>query len=640
MNKLKLLSIFIVILLCFSSSSLIRAVNVSNDVPCKIEDIPNISSFTNGFFTENKGQWNSELLFIADTPFGKIGFGRNVIYYNLIKIEDEVKNLIKNDSLIKKSLFRNSILSNKLDFIDDEISNEKIRVKGCTVKLTFENSNNTIPIGDDPLPHLSNYFYGNDPKKRIIGARNFRKILYKNIYDSIDLIYFFNSNGIKYEFYLKPEANINDIKININGGDIDLIKGNKNYDLLLKTEIGSIKDSELISYSKQSKERVNIKFIKYSKNTYGFQFNPINNLNNLSKGYNRLREEIVIDPLIYSTFVGGSEDEYRYNLPIAVDSQGNVYVTGKTSSSDFPVTAGVYDTTHNGWDDVFVFKLNSSSSSLIYSTFVGGSGIEGGCSIAIDSSGNAYVTGATGSPDFPTTPGAYDRTYNDIRDLEASGDAFILKLNSSGSKLIYSTYVGGSKSECARSIFVDNRDNAYVCGFTNSSDFPTTPRAYCNFRYGGDDDIFVFKLDLQDSKFAENSITISLQVNNPYMTVNGEEREIDPGRGTKPVIIKEWGRTLLPIRAVVEALSGTVNWDSVNSKVSISLKSTNIELWVNKPMATVNGTLKWIDDSNPNVTPLIINGRTFVPIRFVAENLGCTVDWEPETMTITIKYEE
>jgi hypothetical protein len=136
------------------------------------------------------------------------------------------------------------------------------------------------------------------------------------------------------------------------------------------------------------------------------------------------------------------------------------------------------------------------------------------------------------------------------------------------------------------------------------------------------------------------SITISLQVNNPYMTVNGEEREIDPGRGTKPVIIKEWGRTLLPIRAVVEALSGTVNWDSVNSKVSISLKSTNIELWVNKPMATVNGTLKWIDDSNPNVTPLIINGRTFVPIRFVAENLGCTVDWEPETMTITIKYEE
>jgi hypothetical protein len=124
------------------------------------------------------------------------------------------------------------------------------------------------------------------------------------------------------------------------------------------------------------------------------------------------------------------------------------------------------------------------------------------------------------------------------------------------------------------------------------------------------------------------------------MTVNGEEREIDPGRGTKPVIIKEWGRTLLPIRAVVEALSGTVNWDSVNSKVSISLKNTNIELWVNKPMATVNGTLKWIDDSNPNVTPLIINGRTFVPIRFVAENLGCTVDWEPETMTITIKYEE
>lgn len=136
----------------------------------------------------------------------------------------------------------------------------------------------------------------------------------------------------------------------------------------------------------------------------------------------------------------------------------------------------------------------------------------------------------------------------------------------------------------------------------------------------------------------KNLITIILKVGDPYMTVNGTKKEIDPGRGTKPVIIKEWGRTLLPIRAIIETLSGKVNWDSVNSKVSISLKSTNIELWINKPMATVNGTLKWIDDSNHNVTPLIINGRTFVPIRFVAENLGCSVDWEPETMIITIEY--
>ena len=131
---------------------------------------------------------------------------------------------------------------------------------------------------------------------------------------------------------------------------------------------------------------------------------------------------------------------------------------------------------------------------------------------------------------------------------------------------------------------------------------------------------------------------ITLQPNNPMMTVNGVKQEIDPGRGTKPVIIAKWSRTVVPIRAIVEALGGTIGWDGTERKVTINFKDTVIELWIDKPQASVNGVMKWIDEGNHNVKPIIVNGRTMLPLRFVAENLGCQVDWDPATKTITITY--
>ena len=133
-------------------------------------------------------------------------------------------------------------------------------------------------------------------------------------------------------------------------------------------------------------------------------------------------------------------------------------------------------------------------------------------------------------------------------------------------------------------------------------------------------------------------IVITLQPNNPIMTVNGVKKEIDPGRGTKPVIIKEWGRTVVPIRAIVEALGGTISWDGTERKVTINLKDTVIELWIGKPKAKVNGIEKWIDPNNHNVKPIIVNQRTMLPLRFVAESLGAKVDWDASTKTITITY--
>ena len=134
------------------------------------------------------------------------------------------------------------------------------------------------------------------------------------------------------------------------------------------------------------------------------------------------------------------------------------------------------------------------------------------------------------------------------------------------------------------------------------------------------------------------TIIITLQPDNPYMTVNGVQQEIDPGRGTKPVIIPKWGRTVVPIRAIVEALGGTIEWDGTERKVTINFNNTTIELWIGKPQARVNGEMKWIDENNHDVKPIIVNSRTMLPLRFVAENLGCTVEWDASTRTITITY--
>ncbi len=142
-------------------------------------------------------------------------------------------------------------------------------------------------------------------------------------------------------------------------------------------------------------------------------------------------------------------------------------------------------------------------------------------------------------------------------------------------------------------------------------------------------------------KVIDKKITIIiLQPDNPIMTVNGISQEIDPGRGTKPVIIPEWSRTVVPIRAIVEALGGTIGWENTTRKVTINFETTTIELWIDNPQAKVNGIGKWIDDGNHDVRPIIVNDRTMLPLRFIAESLGCEVDWDPNTRTITITHQE
>ncbi|MCI0576278.1 MAG: SBBP repeat-containing protein [Chloroflexi bacterium] len=197
-------------------------------------------------------------------------------------------------------------------------------------------------------------------------------------------------------------------------------------------------------------------------------------------GQNRPLQSLHGSDLVYITVLGGINTENGWD--IAVDSAGNSYVTGMTDSTDFPTTPGAYDTTLNDSFDAFVVKLSPDGSELVYATFIGGSALDQGSKITVDEDGNAYIAGYTYSTDFPTTPGAYDTDYNggDI-------DAFVAKVSPDGSDLVYATYLGGDSDDYGGGITVDGAGNAFVTGYTESGNFPTTPGAYdTDYNSGGD----------------------------------------------------------------------------------------------------------------------------------------------------------
>jgi hypothetical protein len=206
--------------------------------------------------------------------------------------------------------------------------------------------------------------------------------------------------------------------------------------------------------------------------------------------YNGLSDAFVakVNPsgmaLVYAGFLGGSDTDWGHG--IAVDASGNAYVTGETGSSDFPAVVGP-DTSHNGgYRDAFVAKVNPSGTALVYAGFLGGSDSDYGYGIAVDSSGNAYVTGETGSSDFPAVVGP-DLSYNGL------SDAFVAKVNPSGTALVYAGFLGGLGWDDGNGIAVDSSGNAYVTGGTGSSDFPAVVGP--DTSYNGYFDAFVAKVN-------------------------------------------------------------------------------------------------------------------------------------------------
>ena len=352
------------------------------------------------------------------------------------------------------------------------------------IKLSFLGGNpNPEIVAEGRLEGKVNYFIGNDPKEWKRDIPTYSSVLYKEVYEGIDIRFYGNQRQLEYDVIVKPGADPSKVKIVYEGIEGLRLKDNGEMEVVVKNSKGeesiALIQHKPIVYQEIDGKRKELDggflILKNDKDKAVYAFNV--------PDYDKTRP-LIIDPvLVYSTYLGGSGNDWGYG--IAVDSSGNAYVTGLTFSTDFP-TQNAFQRRFGGATDVFVTKLNSSGS-LVYSTYLGGSRPDWGYGIAVDSSGNAYVTGLTDSTDFPTTQNAFQRTF--------IGDAFVTKLNPSGS-LVYSTYLGGSGMDWGRGIAVDSSGNAYVTGWTDSPDFPTQnafQRRYGGYG-GGGEDVFVTKL--------------------------------------------------------------------------------------------------------------------------------------------------
>ena len=331
------------------------------------------------------------------------------------------------------------------------------KVEQAVIRIKLEGAAQSRRVaGLEKLPGVSNYFIGNDPKKWHTDVPHYGRIEYQGVYPGIDLVWYGSQRQLEYDFVVAPGADPNQIQVAYEGVEsVGVEAGGK---LVLRTALGEVWQQAPRVYQEIGGRRVEVaaRYALAARNRVRFQ---------LAK-YDRKRE-LRIDPLVlvYSTYLGGSSNDEGYG--IAVDGMGSAYVTGATLSTNFP-TQSPYQTAYQGVQFLtFVTKLTPAGNALVYSTYVGGSNNDFGSGIAVDGAGSAYVTGYTGSNDFPTqSPYQAEHQGGDY-------DAFVTKLTPAGNALAYSTYLGGNGRDEGHGIAVDTAGSAYVTGETQSTNFPT-----------------------------------------------------------------------------------------------------------------------------------------------------------------------
>jgi uncharacterized protein (TIGR03437 family) len=362
------------------------------------------------------------------------------------------------------------------------------------LKLDFVGANLTArPEGIDQADAVFSYFSG--PRENWkTGVRSYSRIVYRDLWPGIDLVYSGTVNRMKYSFTVKPGADASRIRLAYRGASS--VRVNPSGELAVESPLGGFHDESPVSFQQFGKQPGGgQKSIKTAyrivsaegpgRVVYGFQLGD----------YDRSRE-LVIDPavLVYCGFIGGGGDDV--GNAIAVDGSGNAYVVGETSSSQatFPVAAGFDLTYSDGPGDAFIAKVNAAGTALVYCSYIGGTSNDRATGVAVDGPGNAYVVGETFSNQttFPIVGGP-GLTY------ARNGDVFIAKVNAAGTSLVYSGYIGGDQRDFASGVAIDSTGNAYVVGYTGSTElsFPVTVGP--DISENGDIDAFVAKVNTTGS---------------------------------------------------------------------------------------------------------------------------------------------
>ena len=334
------------------------------------------------------------------------------------------------------------------------------------------------------------YFIGNDPKNWRSGIPTYGKVKYPQIYPGVDLVFYGNQRQLEYDFIVAPGADPSRIAWRIDGAraSVDSV-GN----LILRAPNGPASFKKPVLYQMDGDKKTSVEgSFAVAGNQVRFRLGS----------YDHSRA-LIIDPVLsYASYLAGTSTDYIGNITgpgvsqvgtsqgLALDSAGSVYVAGYTKSIDFPTTKNPYKSappakvsgvSPGQWPSAFVTKFSPDGSSLVYSTYLGGNGLDYGYAIAVDSSGNAYVTGRTNSPNFPITAGAYETVCSASPASTCNAaSAFVTKLNSTGTGIVYSTFLGGYASWAyATAIAVDGSGRAYIAGNEDEiqSSFPTTSGA-------------------------------------------------------------------------------------------------------------------------------------------------------------------
>ncbi|MEO0208992.1 MAG: SBBP repeat-containing protein [candidate division WOR-3 bacterium] len=425
-------------------------------------------------FTPNKGQLATIDGKIAENVVfysrnGNMGIfitenGMSYVIYDIEKKEVSKDN--KEPSLPINKEPENSILH--YSRIDYELIGGKIKKENI--------------IYQDELPGYENFYLAHCPDG-ILFVKSYRKVIIKDIYPGIDWIFRYDGNGnFHHEFEVKNPQLISQIKLKVKYADIELADNGKS--IILSTPIGKIKDGNLIGY--QGNNIVEV--------SYRLKENDLLTFEAIDYDKNK---SLLIDPyaLVWGTYYGGDYDDIGWS--IAVDAQGNIFLTGESWSTNFPVQ-NPYQGVCNGCPnnpDVFILKFNNSGVRQ-WATYYGGTDYDYGYSLTTDANSNVFITGRTFSANFPTyNPGGGAYYDNSCGGCTTYSDAFIVKFSNSGT-LLWTTYYGGSNYDYGSSITTDANGNVFLTGYTYSTDFPTyNPGggAYFQSNYAGYMDVFILK---------------------------------------------------------------------------------------------------------------------------------------------------
>lgn len=377
--------------------------------------------------------------------------------------------------------------------------------------------------GLDRLAGTANYFLGANPRQWHVGVPRFAKVRYNDVYPGIDLVYYGNQRQVECDFIVAAGADPDVIRLAVDRrtpGTVDA-QVDAQGDVVFRTADGEVRLRRPSIYQKTdgSQRSIDGGFVIDARGQIRFQvgsydpalplvIDPILVFSTFMGGSgNEAGTAIGIDPsanvivagftdstdfpttnaldatkasgfdtfvvkvdstgtnLVYATYLGGNKDDFVNAL--AVDAAGNVYLTGQTSSPNFPTTANAFQSSLQGGTNAFVVELDSTGTNVVYATYLGGDTTDAAHGIAVDAAGNAFVTGETSSGDFPKTSNAFQDTLN------GPTDAFVTELAAGGSNLVYSTYLGGGSNDSGQAIALDASGNAYVTGWTLSSNFPT-----------------------------------------------------------------------------------------------------------------------------------------------------------------------